>query len=495
MKYEFDPYEMLGIPVNASQNDIKAAYRRLARRLHPDSNPMNPGAQKQFQAITTAYELLSDAMQRRMYDERVQTQTQTNDLYFTMQVTPSKRRIGKLSESQVMYLLVELFADPRAQTTKQSESRLNLTLVLDHSNSMDGTRIERVKAAAHQIIDSLKDNDILSIVGFNDRAETLIEATTVTDRAGLKARVSLMHAAGGTEIYHGLNEGVIQNRTYLAPKLVNHIILLTDGHTYGDQDRCLELAEAAAKEGIGISAMGLGSDWNDEFLDAIASKTGGSSEYINSASAVERFLTQRVRNLVNAFAERLRLSIAPDPDIEYELAFRLLPSPQPLELENGELLLGSMEANRSISLLIQLQLPGNMPSGFRSIVRLQAEGDILSNQQQHFEALSDIALEVMDAAPTEDPPSSILDALSKLTLYRLQERAQEALENGDRAEATRRLENLATRLLERGEDELAKQTLIEARRIAHTGDISDRGRKTIKYQTRHLLQGPSNEGE
>lgn len=493
MDYELDPYEVLGVPVNASQNDIKAAYRRLARRLHPDSNLNNPGAKKQFQAVTTAYELLTDSMRRRMYDERTQSQSNTNDLYFTMQATPSKRRIGTLKESQVIYLLVELFADPRASTAKKTDSRLNLTLVLDHSKSMDGNRIEKVKIAAHQIIDNLKDDDILSIVGFNDRAETLIDATPVSDRPGLKARVSLMQASGGTEIFHGLNEGVTQNRAYLAPKLVNHIILLTDGHTYGDQERCLELAEAAAREGIGISAMGLGSDWNDEFLDQLASKTGGTSEYINSANAVNRFLTQRVRNLVNAFAERLHLSISPDPDVEFELAFRLLPSPQPLHLENGELLLGSLEPNRPISLLLQLQLPGELNFGFRSIVRLQATGDILGNARQQFATLSDIAIEVVENASTEEPPQSILDALSKLTLYRLQERAQEALESGDRAEATRRLENLATRLLEHGEEELAKQTLIEARRIAHTGDISDRGRKTIKYQTRHLLQGPNSE--
>lgn len=493
MEREFDPYEMLGVPVNATQDDIKAAYRRLARRLHPDSNPHNDGAGKQFQDVSSAYEMLSDPVRRRMYDERSTNRGPSQDLYFSLQVTPSKRRIAALSESQVIYMLVELFADPRANNDVKRETRLNLTLVLDRSNSMDGTRLERVKIAAHQIIDNLNDDDILSIVSFNDRAETVIDATPITDRPGLKARVSLMKASGGTEIYHGLSEGLEQNRVYLGPKLVNHIILLTDGHTYGDQDRTLNLADEAAKDGISISAMGLGSDWNDEFLDEIAAKTGGNSEFINSSSAVVRFLNDRVRNLTNAFAERLRLTVAPDPDIDLELAFRLSPSPQPLTVENGELILGSIQKNRPIGLLMQLQLPGGLTPGFRSLIRLQAGGDILANQKQHFETLSDISLEVVSDPGTEDPPPAILDALSKLTLYRLQERAQEALESGDRAEATRRLENLATRLIEQGEEELAKQTLVEARRIAHTGDISDTGRKTIKYQTRHLLLGPNTE--
>jgi len=236
--------------------------------------------------------------------------------------------------------------------------------------------------------------------------------------------------------------------------------------------------------------MGLGNDWNDQFLDDLASKTGGNSSYINSPDAVVKFLNDQVRSLSNAFAERVRLSIAADPDVQLELAFKLSPHPQPLTAEGGQIPLGSLQKNRPISVLLQFQMPGKMNEGFRSVARMVANGDILDNQKQLFQTLSDISLEVTREQGRDDPPSVILDALSKLTLYRLQERANDALERGDVQEATRRLENLATRLLERGEEELANQALAEARRVAHTADLSDRGRKTLKYQTRHLLLSP-----
>jgi Ca-activated chloride channel family protein len=136
-------------------------------------------------------------------------------------------------------------------------------------------------------------------------------------------------------------------------------------------------------------------------------------------------------------------------------------------------------------------MPANMASGFRSIARLASTGDILANRNQNFQAYSDISLEITEDPPPEDPPIAILDALGKLTLYRMQERAQEALENGDVREATRRLENLATRLLAMGEEDLASQAMAEARRVAHTSNLSDKGRKALKYQTRSLLLGPS----
>jgi Ca-activated chloride channel family protein len=164
-----------------------------------------------------------------------------------------------------------------------------------------------------------------------------------------------------------------------------------------------------------------------------------------------------------------------------------------LTVDDGYIQLGSLQANRNISVLLQFQLPANMALGFRSVARLVSAGDVLANQNQHFQSLSDISLEVNDNPPPEDPPVAILDALGKLTLYRMQERAQEALASGDIREATRRLENLATRLLAMGEEDLANQARSEARRVAHTSNLSDAGRKTLKYQTRFLLLGPSNE--
>jgi Ca-activated chloride channel family protein len=291
MSLNIDPYITLGIARDATTEEIKSAYRRIARRLHPDVNHDSLGAATQFQDVTIAYEVLLDPMRRREYDSQFSKRDTDGQFYFNLRVTPSKRSIMPLQEPQVIYLLAEILPDPRARDQDQSqrESRLNLTLVLDHSNSMNGTRMDKVKVAAHQIIDQLSEKDILSVVAFNDRAEVIIAATPVTNKQNLKAKISMMAAAGGTEIFNGLSKGLEQNRRYLGPKLVNHIVLLTDGNTFGDQDKCLELAREASSEGISISAMGLGQEWNDEFLDELASTTGGTSSYINTANAVVQF--------------------------------------------------------------------------------------------------------------------------------------------------------------------------------------------------------------
>lgn len=60
----FEPHEMLGIEINASVAEVKKAYRRLARTMHPDKNPDNPEASYDFMLLTKAYTILTDEKAR-----------------------------------------------------------------------------------------------------------------------------------------------------------------------------------------------------------------------------------------------------------------------------------------------------------------------------------------------------------------------------------------------------------------------------------------------
>ena len=64
-----DFYEILGVAKSASAEEIKKAYRKLARKYHPDLNPNNPEAEKKFKEINEANEVLSDVENRKKYDQ------------------------------------------------------------------------------------------------------------------------------------------------------------------------------------------------------------------------------------------------------------------------------------------------------------------------------------------------------------------------------------------------------------------------------------------
>lgn len=64
-----DLYEIIGVPRTASTEEIKKAYRRLAKKYHPDVNPGNRSAEEKFKEVTAAFEVLSDEKRRKLYDE------------------------------------------------------------------------------------------------------------------------------------------------------------------------------------------------------------------------------------------------------------------------------------------------------------------------------------------------------------------------------------------------------------------------------------------
>jgi Ca-activated chloride channel family protein len=95
--------------------------------------------------------------------------------------------------------------------------------------------------------------------------------------------------------------------------------------------------------------------------------------------------------------------------------------------------------------------------------------------------------DVADEPASTPPPSAILKALSKLTLYRMQERARNESQSGNYDKATRSLKNLAVHLLEQGHSDLANTVLLEAENMQRRHTFSLSGEKDIKYATRALM--------
>jgi Ca-activated chloride channel family protein len=485
-----DYYSILNVSSTATEAELREAYRQAARRYHPDVNSA-PGAEALFRDINTAYEALSDPARRVDYDRIWKNRAATTPS-LVMDILLSRTELRPMPEPQILYVLVKV--QPLLEMSLSSDAPLNLCLVIDRSTSMKGMRLQNLKSAVHHVIDHCSAEDFLSVVTFSDNAEVLIPAQHPGDPRRLMAAVSSVRANGATAIRSGLDLGLREVERHRHSRYVNHLILITDGRTYGDEDECIQLARKAHERGIGISGVGIGEDWNDRFLDELATKTGGSSTYINAPETITWFLDNRIRSLATAFAERMQITVAPTPSASLQSVTRIEPNPMGLAATTQPIPLGSIEGTIGNRLMLQFHMvTEGAPPGPFAVGRVDVGGEVLGAGSRSERVVDEISVTITDDPAPAEPPPEMIDALSRLALSRLQDRANEALEEGDIEEAAQKLEYLATRLLENGSKELGEAALDEARRVARTQQLSAEGAKNLKYGTRALWSTPRRE--
>jgi len=110
-----DYYKILGVGTKASAAEIKSAYRRLARKMHPDVNGGSEKAAREFSLISKAYQILSDPQERAHYDrQRLQTWSGTGDIYTS---NPHAQRLRRLAiQARMNRAIDRMFEDERRET-------------------------------------------------------------------------------------------------------------------------------------------------------------------------------------------------------------------------------------------------------------------------------------------------------------------------------------------------------------------------------------------
>ncbi|MEZ4594760.1 MAG: VWA domain-containing protein [Chloroflexota bacterium] len=478
MDKEFEYYAILGVTPQATLEEIQSAFTGLRAKIPQEKRDKadNPA----YARLVNAYEVLSNPTRRATYDSLL---AETKSLEsINLVVTTSRSRIKISDADQVVYLLLDIL--PPEQDTKQLP--LNLSLVLDKSTSMQGGRLSHVKTAVELIVNKLTSADTLSIVSFSDRAEVVVPSGKVENPLAIIGQLRGVQASGGTEIYQGLQAGVQELRKADLAQHTNYLILLTDGHTYGDAAQCLDLAQRMVGQNIGMSAFGLGTEWNDQFLDDLVAPSGGQSNFVEQPNEIVQHLQKRIQGLGTIYAQNigLRLNLHRKASIKY--GFKLAPFSQPLVIDEDMVHLGNLEGRSPVSVLLELKIGPN-PVETRLNLNLEVVADMPGPQlraqtfkhTQQLYVLSDLAQEM--------PPEKIVEAVRVMNMYRMNEKVWQEVEAGRLDVATTRMQHLSTRLLEAGETALAQQAQEEIEQISRAGTMSLAGRKKLKYGTRALI--------
>jgi Mg-chelatase subunit ChlD len=197
-------------------------------------------------------------------------------------VDPEKRR---------MYVQLGMSSSVTAQAFKRSP--LNVSVVLDVSGSMSATdetektRLAWAKDALVQTIGELGGDDVLSIVTFDTTSQVLLRPERVRDKARLVAMVQSLDTRGSTNLEAGLRDGfeLVSENVDRLPSHEHRVILISDaGLNTGvtDDSVLTKLVTDYAGEGIGLTALGLGQNFNQDLIHGIANSRGGNYLFVQT---------------------------------------------------------------------------------------------------------------------------------------------------------------------------------------------------------------------
>jgi len=362
---------------------------------------------------------------------------------------------------------------------------LNFALVLDHSGSMKGAKLKNVKEAVKMVIDRLEPTDYVSVVIFDDTSQVIIPSMPANDKPGMKAAIDQIRDAGGTTMSLGMIQGLNELRRWNIPHAINRMILLTDGVTYGDSERCRQLARDAAAAGIAIYPLGIGSDWDEDLLDTVGQLSGGMpAEFIRNASDALTIFQQQLQSAVDVAVRNTTLIMRLPVGVTPKKAVKVLPIISDLGqsvLSDRQIVipLGDLEKDKPQSVLVELMIDPR-PAGLFRIGQAELSYDVPIAGLVSESIRDDIKVTfTQDANQAAAVNATVMNFAEKANAHRLVTRVLDEYKRTGKA--TTRLAPNVTRVLD-------EETQAALDQINQGQQISQEQVKSIGNKTRKLTQ-------
>ncbi len=217
---------------------------------------------------------------------------------------------GKLLAGQpaTTHVMIKVQAD----ADRHRREPVNLSLVIDRSGSMSGSKMTDAVAAANALLGQLRDGDVVSVVSFDDGHEVLQAPIEVRgDNLGAaRAAISRLSARGGTDMVSGLQGGYAQAAAHAEERRSSRVILISDGqpNTESGLDK---LVRGARDRQITTTTVGIGQDYNERLMTQLAQVGAGRYHYVASSGTLGTVLAGELDRLAGVVARATAVRLVP----------------------------------------------------------------------------------------------------------------------------------------------------------------------------------------
>lgn len=267
-----------------------------------------------------------------------------------------------LSKSQIAVnqaTTVDIIINFQGEDNNSTSRRpINLSLVLDRSGSMSGSPIRNAINAAQQLVEYLTPEDYLSVVIYDDVAETLLPPQLVEDQANIKKVIGKIRTRGITNLSGGWLMGCDLVKSQQTSEKLNRVLLLTDGlanRGITEPQVLIKTAKEKAEAGIITTTLGFGNRFNEDLLIGIADAAEGNFYFIQSVDDAANVFSIEMESLTSVVGQNLTVNLESKNEIKIAEVLNKYPSQQ---LDKGvEVFLGDVYGVESKPLALQFSIP------------------------------------------------------------------------------------------------------------------------------------------
>lgn len=209
--------------------------------------------------------------------------------------------------------LVHLGMGTNVDLSEQPRAPLNLAVVVDVSGSMSASgRLDFVKQGLLLMVDELGEEDRLAIVTYSSEASVLVPSQPVGDKRWLSQTIRSLSPGGSTNLHGGMMAGYAEVAEHLSEESLPRIMLLSDGLVNtGEVNSEIILRDSKVynDQGIGISTIGVGLDFNQELMRGLSQQGGGNFYFLEDPAKAARVFLDELDVLVTPIANNLKITL------------------------------------------------------------------------------------------------------------------------------------------------------------------------------------------
>lgn len=357
-----------------------------------------------------------------------------------------------LPAGQAQTAVIKVNLDVPVIPVETARPPVNLALVLDRSGSMSGEKIAKAREAAITALRRLGPQDLFSLVVYDHTVQTLVPPQSAANSEWIEAQIRNIGTGGNTALYGAVSQGAAEVRKNLEGRYVHRVVLLSDGIANvgpSSPEDLARLGAALIKEGISVTTIGIGNDFNEDLMTQLAARSDGNHYFVESSRDLPRIFAAELGDVLSVAARKVVIEISCPKGVR---PLRIIGREGRIRDNRVEIHLNQLYGGQEKYALIEVQVEPGRENELKDIAEARcAYENALTNKPETSKAVAQVRFSKRQEEVRASASKPVQRALVENELAVARDQALDLYNAGRKDEAVRQLKEKSDEISSRNQ--------------------------------------------